>query len=150
MKMFFLPAFILLSFACQAQDKVATIVFVCEHGGARSTIASAYFNKIATENNLPYRSIFRGLTPDSNISPQTSQGLRADGFDVDSLFPSALSSKDVGDGALLVSLDCSVPAPYQTFRAWKGIPAISENYPAARNEILRLVEDLVDNLKGKK
>ena len=148
--MFFLPTFILLSFASQAQDKVATIVFVCEHGGARSTIASTYFNKIASEKNLPYRSIFRGLTPDAKISTETSCGLRADGFEVDLLFPSALSLNDVGGGALLVSLDCSVPAPYQTFRAWKDIPAISENYAAARNEILRLVYNLVDNLKGRK
>lgn len=140
----------LLSFASRAQEKVTTVVFVCEHGGARSTIASVYFNNLMKENNLPYRSVFRGLTPDSEITKETARGLRVDGFDTSSLLPSPLSAKDVEGNTLLVSLDCMVPATYQVYRTWKNIPAISENYSAARNEILRLVNRLVDELKNKK
>jgi protein-tyrosine-phosphatase len=30
----------------------ATVVFVCEHGAAKSVIATTYFNKIAAERGL--------------------------------------------------------------------------------------------------
>src|SRR5438552_2704780 len=41
----------------------AIILFVCEHGAARSTIAAAYFNKLAKEKGLNYKAIFRGINP---------------------------------------------------------------------------------------
>jgi hypothetical protein len=34
---------------------LASIVFVCEYGAAKSVIATAYFNKLATDRGLPYR-----------------------------------------------------------------------------------------------
>ncbi len=37
-----------------------SVVFVCEHGAAKSVIATAYFNKIAAQRQLPYRAQFRG------------------------------------------------------------------------------------------
>jgi hypothetical protein len=36
-----------------------TVVFVCEHGAAKSVIATAYFNKLARDRGLPYRATFR-------------------------------------------------------------------------------------------
>src|SRR5215813_9354941 len=36
------------------------VVFVCEHGAAKSVIATAYFNKLAAERGLAYRATFRG------------------------------------------------------------------------------------------
>ena len=44
-----------------------TILFICQHGAARSTIAAAYFNKLAKEQGLNYRAVFRGITPDSVV-----------------------------------------------------------------------------------
>ncbi|HKJ40410.1 MAG TPA: hypothetical protein VJ972_16695 [Anaerolineales bacterium] len=37
--------------------QTSTIVFVCEHGSAKSIVASAYFNKLTAENGLDIRSI---------------------------------------------------------------------------------------------
>jgi hypothetical protein len=141
---------LLISLQILAQEKLTTIVFVCEHGGARSTIASVYFNKMAEENHLPYRSVFRGLTPDSLITKETANGLRSDGFDTKTLMPSLLSYKDKVSDVLLISLDCTVPTGYQPYLTWKNIPAISEDYVAARNEILKQLNKLVDDLKSKK
>jgi len=58
------------------EEKKTTVIFVCEHGGARSTIASLYFNKMALDNHLPYQAIFRGLTPDPIITQETEKGKR--------------------------------------------------------------------------
>ena len=131
-------------------EKKTTIVFVCEHGGARSTIASLYFNKMAKENHLPYRSIFRGLTPDSVITKEANKGLMKDGFETASLSPAALTTKEVTSNTLVISLDCVAPATYQTYHTWNGIPAISEDYSAARNAIVKLLNELVIELKNKK
>jgi protein-tyrosine-phosphatase len=133
-----------------AQIPITTVVFVCEHGGARSTIASAYFNKMVEENHLPYHSIFRGLTPDSVITKETDRGLKADGFDTRTFKTTALTPKDISTNTMFISLDCAVPESYPTYRTWKNIPTISENYIAARNEILKKLNDLVTELKNKK
>jgi hypothetical protein len=39
------------------------VIFVCEHGAAKSVIATAYFNKMAADRHLPYRAAFRGVNP---------------------------------------------------------------------------------------
>ena len=133
---------------CFAQnDKKTTVIFVCEHGGARSTIASLYFNRMAHENDLPYRSVFRGLTPEATITNETRKGLIADGFQTTKLTPVALAMKDVDKNTLLISLDCAVPSSYGTFQAWTGIPPISTDYRAAREEIVRQLNQLIIELK---
>jgi len=139
----------LVPFFSWAQDGENTIVFVCEHGGARSTIASVYFNKMAKENHLPYRSVFRGLTPDSAITKETKKGLTDDGFETKSLSPVPLSEKDIHSTTLLISLDCSPPSSYLLYHSWKGVPMISEDYRAARNNILKHISQLIIELKTK-
>jgi arsenate reductase len=50
---------ILITLHSMAQNK--KVVFVCEHGAAKSVIAAAYFNKLAKERNLPYEAVCRGM-----------------------------------------------------------------------------------------
>jgi arsenate reductase len=151
MKMLRLFGILLFSTSTFAQsNKKQTIVFVCEHGGARSTIASVYFNKMARENHLLYHSVFRALTPDSTISQETKNGLMKDGFETALLMPVALTPKDVGTNVMLISLDCMVPPSYHTDKSWSGIPAISNDYQIARNTIVKMLEGLISELKSKK
>ena len=146
--LFFRIFFLSTNGLCQSKQ-TTTIVFVCEHGGARSTIASVYFNKMAKEQNLHYRSIFRGLTPDSTISQTTRKGLAADGFETAALSPVALTSNDIGPSTLLISLDCKPPTSYHTTKEWSGIPAISTDYAVARDEIVKHLNQLIGELKTK-
>lgn len=132
-----------------AQTK-KTIVFVCEHGAARSTIASLYFNKLAQENSLPYQSVFRALSRDSALTKETKDGLIKDGFSTESLKTVDLSPTDIAAGTTLISLDCVVPAVYTTKYSWNGIPPISQDYQAARNEIVTRVNKLIEELKKRK
>jgi protein-tyrosine-phosphatase len=146
--LFFLITFLPNSGRLQEETKTK-IIFVCEHGGARSTIASVYFNKLANTIHLPYQSIFRGLTPATTITKETKKGLMADGFETESLSPIALSPKDISPNTLLISLDCDAPSSFQPFHTWKGIPAISEDYNVSRNTIVNLLKDLINELKNK-
>src|ERR671912_392470 len=63
----------LLTLTLVAQEK--KIIFVCEHGAAKSVIAAAYFNKMAKERNLDYVAECRGTDPDSVISKGIKDGL---------------------------------------------------------------------------
>ena len=54
--------------AAKASAANPAVVFVCEHGAAKSVIATAYFNKLAAERGLPYRATFRGTTPQEALS----------------------------------------------------------------------------------
>ena len=52
-----------------------TIIFVCEHGSAKSVIAAAHFNDLAKTNGIPYIATARGINPDKEIPPYVRTGL---------------------------------------------------------------------------
>src|SRR5215831_8723013 len=96
----------------QSQPEVtkSTIVFVCEHGAAKSVIAAAYFNRLAVEKGLPYRAVSRGTKPDDAVAPGVRNGLAADGLDVTGWRPKAVTDDDVRQAGRVVSLATDLPA----------------------------------------
>jgi len=58
------------------------VIFVCEHGAAKSVVATAYFNKLAAERKLPFRATFRGTSLQDDLSGRAVEGLKADGVAV--------------------------------------------------------------------
>ncbi len=60
------------------KETTKTILFVCEHGAAKSVVAAAYFNRLAEEKGLNYKTVFRGTKPDSLLSAGTIKGLKMD------------------------------------------------------------------------
>src|SRR6266478_6234419 len=71
-----------------------TVVFVCEHGSAKSIIAAAEFERMAKEKGLNLNILARGTNPDAEITKLVRDGLEADGYDVGNLKP----TKDFGEG----------------------------------------------------
>src|SRR3954447_1387630 len=65
----------------------STIVFVCEHGSAKSVVAAAHFNRLAAEARLPFRAVSRGVKPDAEVAVGVKAGLAADGIGVSSWRP---------------------------------------------------------------
>jgi arsenate reductase (thioredoxin) len=130
-----------------------TILFVCEHGAARSTIAYAYFNKLAKEKNLNYQAFFRGTSPDTVLTAGTIAGLTDDGFNVKDWKPLPVKQADVDRASQIVTFDCVLSNDIQLDKPlskWDGIPAISKDYIAARNNILERVKILIEELANKK
>src|SRR5215469_11314470 len=82
----------------------STIVFVCEHGAAKSVVAAAHFNKLAAEKGLPYRAVSRGTNPEEAIAPAVKSGLAAEGLDVSAWRPRAVSDEDIKRAKSVVSL----------------------------------------------
>jgi len=121
------------------------VVFVCEHGAAKSIIAAAYFNKLASEKNLDVHAIARGTHPDSEISPKTIIGLQTDGLTPREATPEKLSLAEVESARQIVSF-CELPEEYQTnvpIEKWVDIPPVSENYEIARDAILEKMIQLM-------
>jgi len=124
------------------------IVFVCEHGAAKSIIAAAYFNKMAREKDLSLTAIARGTHPDAELSAKTVAGLRADGFTPTETSPMKLDGKDLDDAQLVVSF-CTLPEEYvQKVRVeyWENVPPVSEDYESARNAIFEHIQKLMNHL----
>ncbi len=62
--------------AARPTPRNPAVVFVCEHGAAKSLIATAYFNKLASERDLSDRAIFRGVSPRAALSVSAVEGRR--------------------------------------------------------------------------
>ena len=153
---FMLAAAILLLAVTTAsgQDRqVQTILFVCEHGSAKSVIAAAHFNRLAQQKNLPYRAIARGTNPDTEIPQQVRLDLAKDGLDVPTWKPQLVAEKDVREAARVVTFGCKLPFPKKTTADklvdWKDVPFTSEDYKRARTMIVDKIDALIKTLTPK-
>lgn len=129
-----------------SQDSV--IVFVCEHGAAKSIVAAAYFNKYAMGRGLELRAIARGTNPDNELSAHAVAGLREDGLTPSEVIPQKLSLEDLESAQRIVSF-CELPEEYQQkaiVEKWDNIPPISENYEKARDAMLEQLNELLNRV----
>ncbi|HQV95177.1 MAG TPA: hypothetical protein PLA27_00940 [Anaerolineales bacterium] len=128
-----------------------TILFVCEHGAAKSVIAAAHFNKLASEKNLDVRAIARGTNPDEELSPKTITGLQADGLTPTESIPQKLSLTDVESAQRVVAF-CELPEEYRNkanIETWDGVPPVSEDYEKARDAIVERINRLIAEQKDR-
>jgi len=130
--------------------KDSNIIFVCEHGAAKSIIAAAYFNHLAEQANLDIRAIARGTDPDSELSSKTVAGLHVDGLTPTETIPQKLSLADVEDAQQIVTF-CKLPEEYQNqvpIEKWDDVPPVSENYEKARDTIVERLNHLLTRLRS--
>ena len=142
----------------QAQDAVKeteqapVIIFVCEHGAAKSILSAAIFNKLAQERRLNLRAIARGTNPDPEISPKVAAGLLADGVASSESAPKKISRADLV-GARRVITFCALPDDYPgsiKVENWDNfLPAI-EDYGKARDKLTERIGSLLEELKSKR
>lgn len=135
-----------------AKEKTPTILFICEHGAAKSVIAAAYFDKLAKERGLRYRAVFRGTNPDPTLAAAAEKGLKEDGIETRGWKPAIVSENDLKAASGVVTLGCALPGKYKVagnVTEWNDIPSVNENYQVAREDILNRVQRLIDNLSMK-
>lgn len=127
------------------------VMFVCEHGSAKSVVAAAHFNKLTKERNLKVRAFSRGTNPDAEIAPGAAKGLQSDGLAAEEK-PERLSKADV-DRAIRVIAFCQLPDAFQNgapVEQWDDVPPVSEDYGKARDRIVERIRHLLDELKSAK
>jgi arsenate reductase len=142
----------LLVLACALATQAATsgpaVVFVCEHGAAKSVIATAYFNKLAAERGLPFRATFRGTTPQENLSVRAVEGLKADGLSIPSGKPTAIGDNDISGATHIFAIGCTLPDKARASgkaAEWSDVPD-DQGYGPMRDAIVRHVKTLLDQL----
>jgi len=139
---------VLIATAQVATSADPTVVFVCEHGAAKSVIATAYFNKIAAERGLKARATYRGVNPQADLSGSAMKGLKEDGLTVDEHKPSLISQVDVDHAAVIFAIGCTLPSNAVASGkagSWDDVPE-DRGYGPTRDAIKRHVEELVDTL----
>jgi arsenate reductase len=143
--------FLLISTAVLAQDGKSSdpkpkVVFVCEHGSAKSVIAAAEFQRMAKEKGLDLDILARGTSPDDEIPRVVRDGLKADGHDVGGLKPTKISEKDLKGAAKIVSFGPDLK-PWLSDGAsvsdWSATPSVSDDYRKAREYIRKQLEVLL-------
>ena len=120
-----------------------TILFVCEHGSAKSVVAAAHFNRLAVQRGLDVRAISRGTDPDTQNHPAAVDGLAADGLETNTQ-PRLLEQSELDSAARVVTF-CELPPTYDTPTnavLWT-VPPISENYAVSLQSILQKLEHLM-------
>ena len=130
----------------QTAGSSANVVFVCEHGAAKSVIATAYFNKLAAERGLPVRATFRGTAPQDDLSVRAVAGLKGDGLAIPPGKPAAISDSDVAGATHIFAIGCTLPEKAtRSGKAadWSDVPD-DQGYGPMRDAIVRHVKQLLD------
>jgi arsenate reductase (thioredoxin) len=132
-------------------EQAPVIIFVCEHGAAKSILSAAIFNQLARERSLNLRAIARGTNPDPEISPQVAAGLRADGLASSESAPKKISKADLV-GARRVITFCALPDDYPgsvQVENWDDVLPAIEDYGKARDKLAERIGHLLEELKSK-
>lgn len=129
------------------------VVFVCEHGAAKSVIAAAEFKRLAKEKGLAVEVISRGTQPDAEIPPLVRKGLQADGIDIGAAKPVKVSAADLKGATKVITfgpdLQELLPAGLKA-ADWSATPSPSADYRAARAYIVKQLEALAAEMRQPK
>ena len=125
-----------------------TVLFVCEHGAAKSVLATAEFNRLAEQRGLPWRATARGTNPDSAIPPAIANSLDKDGMKPEGT-PRLVAEADVRAAAYTITLGATLPNAIAigNIRDW-NVPSPSADLAVARQDIRRRVAELLADLSG--
>lgn len=141
--------FSIIAICANAQQK-QKVVFVCEHGAAKSVIAANYFNKLATERGLNYEAVCRATAPDSALNAGTRAGLKSDNI-AQNRNPQKLAFTDTVDVKQIIMFT-PVPNNFKTstpIEDWSSTQNIDGTYQQRRDAIVKKINALLDSLEKK-
>lgn len=144
-------ALAMFSLAAWAQSSAPApkIVFVCEHGAAKSVIAAAEFERMAKERGLTFTAISRGTEPDPEIPAGVRKGLKQDGIDVGTAKPVKVTPEDLKSAVRVVTFGPDLALVLKEVQTldWSATPSPSKDYTAARDYIRKELESLLAGLE---
>jgi protein-tyrosine-phosphatase len=136
---------------CQQHIKTpgaSRVLFVCQHGAAKSVVAAAHFRRLAAARGLAVEAAAAGTEPDAELGPKAVNGLAAEGLSAAPKRPRPVTLYDLRAASRVVTFGCDVaPSSGQPVESW-DVPNVSDGYDAARVKIVENVERLVAGLAG--
>jgi arsenate reductase (thioredoxin) len=130
-------------------SEATSVLFVCLHGAAKSVIAAEYLQRLAAERGIRIEAAAAGVEPDVEIPPTVTSSLLSEGIDVRGRSPVAVSRQMLERADHVVSFGCDlsdVTPAATSFTEWTDVPTVSDGYATARDEIVRRVTTLLDEL----
>ena len=127
----------------------AAILFLCPRGAAKSVLASAYFERAARARGLNVRVELAGTEPDARIAPAVATHLAANGYTVPTVSPRRVTDADLATADVVISIGCDLRGlrtPKGQLVTWNEVPALSEDFARADQEIRERVFQLVEAL----
>jgi arsenate reductase (thioredoxin) len=126
------------------------ILFLCQHGGAKSVVAVCHFNRLAAERGLPFVAVAAAAEEPYDAVPAPVAGhLEREGFDVRAFKPQRVTPGAIGAAARVVTIGCDVSGAHDR---WDDVPAASEDLEgsvaAIRRHVEVLAEALAEDLDG--
>ena len=129
-----------------ASKAAPRVLFVCQHGAAKSVVGAAHLRRLAKERGLTVRAAAAGTEPDAELGPKAVKGLAGEGLTAAPMRPRPVTIYDLETAARVVSFGCDVtPKSGVKVEQW-DVPAVSDGYEAARDRIVQNVERLVAEL----
>jgi hypothetical protein len=110
-----------------------TVVFVCQHGAAKSVIAAAYLARLAAAAGMELQAIARGTEPDEQVSPVAASGLEAAGIPLPLQTPQRPTAGELGRAWRVVSFGPELDVPAER---WDDVPAVADGFEAVRDSIV--------------
>ena len=121
------------------------ILFLCQHGGAKSVMAAAYFNRLADERGLSFVAASAAAEEPYEAVPAPIAGyLEREGFDVRELKPHHVTPDEIESAARVVAIGCNIADAER----WDDVPPASEDLEGSAAAIRRHVEALAEELRG--
>ena len=125
------------------------VLFVCLHGAAKSVIAAEYLRLLAARRGIPIETSAAGVEPDIEIPPAVVSSLLAEGVDVRGREPIGVRREMLERADRVVSFGCDLSGLTPggaVVTEWTDVPAVSDGFVTARDEIVRRVTSLLDDL----
>jgi arsenate reductase (thioredoxin) len=129
------------------------VLFMCQHGAAKSVLASAYFQRVAKERGLNVRVISAGTDPDGQVAPAIANHLKKNGYEVPVLKPRLATAEDIATADVVISIGCDLkglPAPRGTVVTWDDMPSTSAEFARADERIRERVAQLMEEFVRKR
>jgi arsenate reductase (thioredoxin) len=128
------------------------ILFLCQHGGAKSVVAASHFNRLAAERGLPFVATAAAAEDPYDAVPTPVAGyLEGEGFDVRNLKPHHAAPEEIETAARIVTIGCDLSGGHER---WDDVPAASEDLEgsvaAIRRHVEELAEALAEDLDGRR
>jgi arsenate reductase (thioredoxin) len=130
---------------------MATVLFVCLHNAGRSQMSRALFERAAGGR---HHALSAGTTPAQQVHLEVLEAMREIGIDLSGVRPQPLTHQLAERADLIVTMGCGDQCPYipgKRYVDWElpdpsGRPIAEVR--ATRDQIMRRVEALVDELDG--
>jgi protein-tyrosine-phosphatase len=128
-----------------------TVLFVCEHGAAKSVLAAELLQRKLDELDLPIQIHAAGIDPSDAIADSVVGLIPERAWELRTRRPRRVTQQDIETASITITFNlatAALPTAPAAVLAWDDVPPLSDDPVAARAAIERHVEALVERLRA--